>query len=629
MKLHRQKQARLCPLFLVAVVAAGLCLAGCYSRVAAKPASTRESYLHQRSSALSGDDYTGATRLVLHRYGLEEQFRDSPNEALEALHQKACTDDRRDLIFALAELNYLHAGRRLRPLKPWAPKNARDYYLSSAIYAYLYLLGEGSGASEDMFDSRSRVAGDIYNRSLAKAFASADTTNGVIILAAGQRQLPAGVVDVRFDHSGLSVGLDEVDRFLSADDFIVHGLTVLNRHSGLGAPLIGIQKLSSQAPIQRHFPATIFLRVSGDVRQWSAGQMFATLEVYSAYNQNRIMVNGRSIPLESDITTPLAHALNNEGLWKLGRAQFLSPVEQIKSAVYPTEPHEPGRIPVVFIHGTFSSPVWWAEMWNTLQADPVLAARCEFWNYIYNSGNAVAFSAANFRDALTNIVQELDPGRKDKAMEQMVLVGHSQGGLLAKMAVTDPGDRLWKVITDRNFDDLKLTPEQRTTLKRCLFFTPVPFVKRVVFISTPHRGSFRISLFLLGIGARLVSLPLDTVRTMSSVIQQMDDRSLPREYRRGIPNSLDSMSPDNKVQSALADFPPVSGVVCNSIISIKGDGDPKTGNDGVVKYESAHVDYAESEFIVRSSHSCLSDPATIEELRRILLKHLQGVTNLM
>jgi hypothetical protein len=43
-----------------------------------------------------------------------------------------------------------------------------------------------------------------------------------------------------------------------------------------------------------------------------------------------------------------------------------------------------------------------------------------------------------------------------------------------------------------------------------------------------------------------------------------------------------------------------------------------------VAYTSAHVDYAQSEFIVRSKHSCLKHPATIQEVRRILHEHLEG-----
>ncbi|HTL74045.1 MAG TPA: alpha/beta hydrolase, partial [bacterium] len=74
----------------------------------------------------------------------------------------------------------------------------------------------------------------------------------------------------------------------------------------------------------------------------------------------------------------------------------------------------------------------------------------------------------------------------------------------------------------------------------------------------------------------------------------------------------------------LADIPTAPGVKANSIIAIKGNDQPPQGEDGVVKYTSAHVDYAESEFIVRSGHSCQMNPLTIEEVRRILLKNLEA-----
>ena len=73
---------------------------------------------------------------------------------------------------------------------------------------------------------------------------------------------------------------------------------------------------------------------------------------------------------------------------------------------------------------------------------------------------------------------------------------------------------------------------------------------------------------------------------------------------------------------ALAEIPVLPPVKAHSIIAIDGDGDCHTGKDGLVKYSSAHVDYAASEFIVRSYHTCLNDPATIEEVRRILHEHL-------
>jgi hypothetical protein len=53
-----------------------------------------------------------------------------------------------------------------------------------------------------------------------------------------------------------------------------------------------------------------------------------------------------------------------------------------------------------------------------------------------------------------------------------------------------------------------------------------------------------------------------------------------------------------------------------------GEG-PITGKtDGVVAYESAHIDGVASEKVVRSGHSTQGHPETIEEVRRILRDHV-------
>src|SRR6185436_9518367 len=101
-----------------------------------------------------------------------------------------------------------------------------------------------------------------------------------------------------------------------------------------------------------------------------------------------------------------------------------------------------------------------------------------------------------------------------------------------------------------------------------------------------------------------------------------ESSTLPKELRHKRRTSLDGMSPRNPVALKLADIPVAPGIKAHSIIAIQTSGDYHQGNDGIVKYTSAHVDYAESEFIVHSYHSCQDKPETIEEVRRILLEHL-------
>jgi hypothetical protein len=83
------------------------------------------------------------------------------------------------------------------------------------------------------------------------------------------------------------------------------------------------------------------------------------------------------------------------------------------------------------------------------------------------------------------------------------------------------------------------------------------------------------------------------------------------------------MSPGNPAIQTLAELPIAPGVKAHSIIAVKGRGSLADGTDGVVGYRSAHLDGTVSELIVESGHSVQGNPEAIEEIRRILLQHLQ------
>ncbi len=610
---------RLIPLLLLLVLGAS---AGCATPIGVKRVSPRVAYEELTRSALNSNECSGSTQVVLHRYGMEKQFEKAPAATLRALHEKACADDRRDLVYALAELNYLYADRLRRSNRSAKGRQARDYYLCSAMYAYQYLLGEGSEPPPGPFDPRFRLACDLYNRALSLGLTTEDAGDGIVVLEGGPRDLPPGRVDVGFTKPAFEWKIEEIEKFIPADQFLVRGLSVRNRDYGLGAPLIGVRKDPENIKETRRIPATVFLRVSGDLRAWNAGKMKASLELYSGFEQDSVEVAGKPVPLETDTTVPIAQRLNESYVWKIGKGQFLSAEQKIRTGIYLVEPYEPGRVPVVFVHGTFSSPVGWAEMWNTLQADSVLRQRCQFWYFVYNSGNPVTYSAANLRDAIMNTLERIDPEGKDPALHEMVIIGHSQGGLLTKLTAVDTGDRLWRAISDESFDGVNMSPDTREELHRNFFVTPLPCVKRVVFISTPHRGSYLATSLARKIAGWFVALPGDVVGTSLELIRLREQLHLPPELGDNVPTSLDSMSPKNLVLLTLAEIPVAPGIKAHSIIPVEGEGDPEEGKDGVVAYTSAHVPYVESEFIVRGVHSCQGEPETIEEVRRILLENL-------
>ena len=215
-----------------------------------------------------------------------------------------------------------------------------------------------------------------------------------------------------------------------------------------------------------------------------------------------------------------------------------------------------------------------------------------------------------------------DPNGTNALLRQMVVIGHSQGGLLTKGTAVDSSDRIWRVLNTNRLENLKMTDDQRAQIRRLLFLKPLPFVSRVVFIATPHRGSYLAGSFVRRWAARLVSLPGALVSSGTDLLRVSQGSDTGKFLNGRVPPSLDGMSSKNPGLLAMAELPVGPPIKSHSIVAVQGNGDYHEGRDGLVKYSSAHVDYAESEFIVRSFHTCLDHPATIKEVRRILHEHL-------
>jgi pimeloyl-ACP methyl ester carboxylesterase len=286
-------------------------------------------------------------------------------------------------------------------------------------------------------------------------------------------------------------------------------------------------------------------------------------------------------------------------------------------------PYRPGGIPVVFIHGTASSAGRWAEMVNELLSDARIRGNCQFWFFTYDTGNPIPYSAALLREALRDAVAKIDPSGKDPALRHMVVIGHSQGGLLARMLVVDSGTRFWDEVSRKPLDQMKLSASTRDLLQRNIFFDHSPYVSRVVFVATPQRGSFIAGFSITQLLARLLRAPLSVITATADLLTNGLDafRFDPAQTRVG--TSVYGMTPGSPFITALASLPIAPGIAVHSIVAVNGDGPIESGDDGVVAYSSAHLPEADSELVVRSGHSTQSDPRTIEEVRRILLLHLR------
>ena len=414
----------------------------------------------------------------------------------------------------------------------------------------------------------------------------------------------------------------------------MRGLRNRYRTPGIGAPLaasiepIGATTTKQDAyiPLRLKIPVTAFLRLDDPRGALKSGNLKGKLEFYTPDSARSIKVNGVEMPIEFETTSALALQLEGSPVWDFEIAGFRSgdfTIGAQRLGIYMLHPHRTGRIPVVLVHGTASSPARWAEMVNELENDPGFWANYEIWLFMYNTGNPIAYSGMLLREVLTKAVAELDPEGKDPGLKQMVVIGHSQGGLLTKMTAIDSGMQLWPFSVPPG--ELTVSAETRELLSQALLLKPLPFVKRVVFIATPHGGSYQALGFLGRLGSWFVNLPGRFVK-MNVELLTLQTQGLYMGTVGGIPTSITNMTPGNPFIRNLGSVPIADGVVAHSIIAVDSDGPFKDGGDGVVKYESAHIDGVASEKVVRSSHSVQGNPETIQEVKRILIEHAKGLS---
>lgn len=601
-------------------------LSGCANPVGVDRVSPQESYQRQMVNPMGMEEISNSSKTVLHRYNLQDTFAADLLKTIEILHDLVKIDDRRDLLFALAEVSYLYGIELKKDAKGESGVLAPNAFLQSAVYAYLYLLGEGSEELPSAYDVRFREACDFYNRGLWLAFP--ENPDHSLKISDGLRKLPNGnKLQISINTQNLGWPLENITGIFPADAYKVFGFSVLNRSPGLGLPLIGKTLVTKESPNGGTLPITAFLRIPATFNGVMEETTPVALEFYSAFETTDLEVGGLKVPLETDTTTPLAFVLNTSNLWNIGVKRFLVG-GTVNKRMLMVQPYKPGRIPVVFVHGTASSPIWWAEMLNTLRADPIIRQKYQFWFYQYNTSNMIVLSAEQMRESLLETVHQFDPQGQDPALANMVVIGHSQGGILTKLSVVDPEDLLWNSLSDVSLEEIKLDPDDKDSIRRMLFFKPLPFVKRVVFISTPHRGSFLSKDWVRTLTRKVISLPVDILTlNIAELTKFTGMMKLPADMRHKIPTSLDGMSAANPLLHALADIPLEQEVVGHSIIAVKPGMDIETGDDGVVEYRSAHLEGMESEFVVRSEHSCQENSFTIEEVRRILFEHLGIVTD--
>jgi pimeloyl-ACP methyl ester carboxylesterase len=378
---------------------------------------------------------------------------------------------------------------------------------------------------------------------------------------------------------------------------------------GVGAPLVGIERTADNRFREEYGLARNYVPVTGIVR--FSGHR-AELEFVNPWLTEQVALDGRVFPLAADFDASLAMLMARERPDKIGFARLINPEAYASTTrLFQLQQFDPNRTPVIFVHGLQDTPASWAPMLNALRNDVAIRGRYQFWFFSYPSGYPYPYSAMMLRRDLDGIKRAF-PARKP-----IVLIGHSMGGMICRLMVTDAGDKIWRAFFGKNPRQTPLADDVRREAEGMLVFNHRPEVKRVIFISTPHRGSDLASSWIGRIGASLVkkSRPLESTFAAARPLLVADPEARALNH---MPNSVDTLEPNDRFVETVNRIPITPGIPYHSIIGDRGRGDTPNSSDGVVPYWSSHLDGAQSELIVPSGHAAPRNPEAIKEVERIL-----------
>ena len=328
-------------------------------------------------------------------------------------------------------------------------------------------------------------------------------------------------------------------------------------------------------------------------------------------------------PLAADFSMPLLDMLDR--MPESGVAGFLQPFggADTEPRLEFLQPHVKGRIPVVFIHGLASDEGTWFDLLNELRACPMFQRCFEPWVYHYPTGASFLPASAVLRQSLARAVKELDPEGSDPCLQNLVLIGHSMGGLHAKLQVVNSGNHLWETMATVPFEQMRMPPELRQKVGSALFFRPAPFIKRVVFIATPHRGS---SLASLGVG-RLASLTVRRPPELTAIHRMLvaaNPGAFRPEFEQNLPTTVQLLEPSSPLLRAVHDLQPPCWVSLHTLVGVAHHTLTGERSDCVVPESSARYSPVVSELDVKATHTKIHHHLeTVAEVERILRQHLQ------
>jgi pimeloyl-ACP methyl ester carboxylesterase len=602
---------------------------------------------------------------ALHEVDLESTYSEDPARTRIALAEQFSKTPRREWAFALSEMALLE-GRRAQCKKSVA---CTEHYYRSLQYAYAYLFDPRIAEPINPLDPRTRLACDLYNAALSRLIQIARDRGDFNPQGKFVVQTSSGLVALPVRQRGFPWRPDEIDSLVPAERAQAKEVGRDVRTYGVGVPMLGLRKKPEACEKRDEFlvgchpfAVTVLLHpetnslfqanaeASADLAQaanllrrnyeetpsfkerrtrvrerdpWTCDPSSApALELVDPLNVAELQVGNRRASLEAELSSPIVYSLRTTPRTKIELTGFLHPERAEKEmGLVMLQPYQKGKIPVVFVHGLLSDPLTWTEMFNELGADPEIRKKYQFWAFFYPTGLPFIKSAAKLRADLERVRMNCDPEGDDPALDRMVLVGHSMGGLISRLQTTKSGDDYWNLVSTKPFKEVKANDESRDLLRQVFFFEPSRTVSRVVYIGVPHRGSAYSKSYIGRFGSWLVRLPRMVLAAQQQLLKD-NPEAFKDVFKGAIPTSVDLLSEDSKLLKVMYDAETAPGVKAHTIV---GEGikmaSGETG-DGIVPASSATLPNVASELRIRAIHEHVHrHPRATLEVKRILHEH--------
>lgn len=626
---------------LILPLMALLCLAGC-AGVKVNAVKNHDYLASRRGDVLTTGQLSVSSKTTLQVLGIDEKTcrHDLPACRDRFKTQDGVTDENR--LSSLSELWLLQA------MKGGLPQRSPDLvnaYLESARYAYAYLFFSNRPTGQRAFEERQTQVRDYYNfavqESLTHLFALLHNTPQGAAMTDGHFSGVMGQWRIRGSMQGMTLGNGGglPSELIPASSLNFAGVRNQYQRDGLGAALVAVtdKRVVRHGSEQQPWSEMTFPDVSAVIRfpGNSLDQVLAThtadITGYDPYRTAQFEAAGQKVPLAANFTAGYGLWLSRSGFARQSLATLVGRGEVLDGPhLYMLQPYDPNRHILIMLHGLASSPEAWINVANEVLGDDSLRNNYQIWQIYYPTNLPLALNNKEIHDTIEQTLHHFDPQGTATASHDVVLLGHSMGGMLARLLVSSSnGDQLWNTLPEQYGIKRQRLEKVRAKVEPYLKFEPLPQVSRAIFAAAPHRGTPFAENRLSRWASSLIRLPVSVLGRFTEIAKTVIDpnSASPVALTRGF-NSIANLSDQDPFVKATAALPISPKVRYHSII---GDYTPKLplaeSSDGVVPYSSSHLAGAVSEKVIPSWHSVQEKPEAIIEIRRILHEHLNELSS--